>query len=31
MERLHAFYGDGIPEPIDYEITRWHSDPFEKH
>jgi monoamine oxidase len=28
MERLRGFYGDGIPEPIDYKITRWHSDPF---
>ncbi len=28
MERLRGFYGDGIPEPIDYQITRWHSDPF---
>ena len=28
MERLRGFYGDGIPEPMDYEITRWHSDPF---
>lgn len=28
MERLRGFYGDGIPEPTDYTITRWHSDPF---
>jgi monoamine oxidase len=28
MERLRGFYGDEIPEPIDYKITRWHSDPF---
>ena len=28
MERLRGFYGDGIPEPTDYTITRWYSDPF---
>jgi monoamine oxidase len=28
MERLRGFYGDEIPEPMDYKITRWHSDPF---
>lgn len=28
MERLRGFYGDGIPEPTDVRITRWHSDPF---
>jgi len=28
MERLRGFYGDEIPEPVDYKITRWHSDPF---
>lgn len=28
MERLRGFYGNEIPEPIDYKITRWHSDPF---
>ena len=28
MERLRGFYGDGIPDPIDYKITRWHSNPF---
>jgi monoamine oxidase len=28
MERLRGFYGDEIPEPMDYKITRWHADPF---
>jgi monoamine oxidase len=28
MERLRGFYGNEIPEPLDHEITRWHSDPF---
>lgn len=28
MQRLRGFYGDGIPDPIDHKITRWHADPF---
>ncbi len=28
MQRLRDFYGDDIPEPTDYKITRWHSDPY---
>ncbi len=28
MERLRDFYGNEIPEPTDYKVTRWHSDPY---
>lgn len=28
MARLRHLFGSGIPEPIDYQITRWASDPF---
>lgn len=28
METLRTIYGGSIPEPIDYQITRWASDPF---
>ncbi|MDX2254984.1 MAG: FAD-dependent oxidoreductase [Pseudanabaenaceae cyanobacterium bins.39] len=28
MQTLRKIYGDSIPEPIDYQITRWASDPF---
>ena len=28
MTTLRTIYGKDIPEPIDYQITRWASDPF---
>lgn len=28
MKTLRTLYGANIPEPIDYQITRWASDPF---
>jgi monoamine oxidase len=28
MKTLRAMYGSEIPEPIDWAITRWKSDPF---
>lgn len=28
MDTLRQIYGDDIPEPLDYQITRWASDPF---
>lgn len=28
MQTLRMIYGVGIPEPIDYQITRWATDPF---
>lgn len=28
MQTLRIMFGKKIPEPIDYQITRWHSDPF---
>jgi monoamine oxidase len=28
MEVLRKIYGVGIPEPTDYQITRWATDPF---
>lgn len=28
MQTLRTIYGVSIPEPIDYQITRWASDPF---
>ena len=28
MQRLRQLFGNGIPEPIDYQITRWSQDPF---
>lgn len=28
MRTLRTLYGADIPEPIDYQITRWASDPF---
>jgi monoamine oxidase len=28
MATLRHLFGSGIPEPIDYQITRWASDPF---
>ena len=28
MQTLHTIFGSGIPAPIDFQITRWSSDPF---
>jgi monoamine oxidase len=28
MQTLRTIYGTSIPEPVDYQITRWASDPF---
>lgn len=28
MQTLRTIYGVSIPEPIDYQITRWATDPF---
>lgn len=28
MQTLRTLYGNNIPNPIDYQITRWASDPF---
>lgn len=28
MRTLRIMFGKEIPQPIDYQITRWHSDPF---
>ena len=28
MQTLRTIYGANIPEPLDYQITRWASDPF---
>jgi monoamine oxidase len=28
MDTLRVMFGDDIPEPSDYQITRWASDPF---
>lgn len=28
MGCLRRMYGDNIPEPVGYQITHWHSDPF---
>eukprot|EP01080_Neovahlkampfia_damariscottae_P001270 gene1270-11357_t len=28
MKSLRLMFGNSIPEPIDYEITRWWNDPF---
>jgi monoamine oxidase len=28
METLRRLFGDSIPEPIRYQITRWQADPF---
>ena len=28
MKTLRNIYGQAIPDPIDYQITRWASDPF---
>ncbi|MFN5658967.1 MAG: flavin monoamine oxidase family protein [Pseudanabaena sp.] len=28
MQTLRKIYGDSIPEPIDYQMTRWATDPY---
>jgi monoamine oxidase len=28
MQTLKTIYGSAIPAPVDYQITRWASDPF---
>jgi monoamine oxidase len=28
MKTLRKIFGTDIPEPIDYQITRWSSDPY---
>lgn len=28
MRTLKTLYGSAVPEPLDYQITRWASDPF---
>lgn len=28
MQTLRIIFGSGIPEPIDYQITRWSTDPY---
>lgn len=28
MQTLRTIYGPDIPDPVDYQITRWASDPF---
>ena len=28
MDTLRVMFGDAIPEPLDYQLTRWASDPF---
>jgi monoamine oxidase len=28
MQTLRTIYGASIPEPIDYQMTRWATDPF---
>ncbi len=28
MKTLRKIFGTDIPEPIDYQITRWGSDPY---
>jgi monoamine oxidase len=30
MQTLRIIYGDNIPEPTDFQITRWASDPFAR-
>jgi monoamine oxidase len=30
MQTLRILYGDDIPEPTDFQITRWASDPFAR-
>lgn len=28
MGALRQMFGANVPEPLDYQVTRWHSDPF---
>lgn len=28
MKNLRQIYGNSIPQPIDYQLTRWNQDPF---
>jgi monoamine oxidase len=28
MHHLRIIYGDKIPDPVYYKVTRWHSDPY---
>ncbi|MEY4768882.1 MAG: hypothetical protein RL637_1521 [Pseudomonadota bacterium] len=30
MKTLRIIYGTNIPDPVDYQITRWVSDPFSR-
>ncbi len=30
MQTLRAIYGNAIPAPVDWQITRWMSDPFAR-
>lgn len=30
MRTLRTLFGERIPEPVDYQITRWASDPFAR-
>ncbi len=30
MAVLRTIYGDAIPDPVEYQITRWNSDPFAR-
>ncbi|MGB2926010.1 MAG: FAD-dependent oxidoreductase [Limnothrix sp.] len=30
MKTLQRLFGKGIPQPIDYQITRWQTDPFAR-
>ncbi len=30
MKTLRKLFGNAIPEPLDYQITRWNTDPFAR-
>lgn len=30
MDRLRSIFGTGIPDPTDFQITRWGSDPYSR-
>ena len=30
MQTLRTLFGNTIPEPLDYQITRWNADPFAR-
>lgn len=30
METLRKIFGSGIPDPVDWQITRWNADPFAR-